>query len=253
MRLAFVLALILFFVPAALAYVVLADRAAEAAAARFTPSSEEEAFWRGAATAPDDTLHAPAPPLRRSRVTAARDGAPRHLGRVRSAPQVPRSVVWRLTDAVDAVSPRIDQLSPQSVTPLGPVRRALDGASAWLVAVGRHGAHHRRHCPGRAPPSPSRAMPSCRSAHRAVSRRDWNGRDDLGTGRLGDARQYHLAGARGLVARARPSRSAAVLAVTIIGIPFAWAHLKLAGLALWPIGRTIVPTGMAPAYYGRWH
>jgi uncharacterized membrane protein YccF (DUF307 family) len=35
--------------------------------------------------------------------------------------------------------------------------------------------------------------------------------------------------------------TAVVLAVTIIGIPFAWAHLKLAGLALWPIGREIVP------------
>ena len=34
---------------------------------------------------------------------------------------------------------------------------------------------------------------------------------------------------------------AVVLAVTIIGIPFAWAHLKLAGLALWPIGKAIVP------------
>jgi len=30
------------------------------------------------------------------------------------------------------------------------------------------------------------------------------------------------------------------LAITIIGIPFAWAHLKLALLSLWPIGRTIV-------------
>lgn len=30
------------------------------------------------------------------------------------------------------------------------------------------------------------------------------------------------------------------LAITIIGLPFAWAHLKLAGFALWPIGRTIV-------------
>jgi uncharacterized membrane protein YccF (DUF307 family) len=30
--------------------------------------------------------------------------------------------------------------------------------------------------------------------------------------------------------------------VTIIGIPFAWAHLKLAGIALWPIGKIIVPT-----------
>ena len=35
--------------------------------------------------------------------------------------------------------------------------------------------------------------------------------------------------------------TAVVLAVTIIGIPFAWAHLKLAGIALWPIGKIIVP------------
>jgi len=35
--------------------------------------------------------------------------------------------------------------------------------------------------------------------------------------------------------------TAILLAVTIIGIPFAWAHLKLASLALWPIGKIIVP------------
>ena len=35
--------------------------------------------------------------------------------------------------------------------------------------------------------------------------------------------------------------TAVILAVTIIGIPFAWAHLKLAGIALWPIGKVIVP------------
>ena len=35
--------------------------------------------------------------------------------------------------------------------------------------------------------------------------------------------------------------TAIVLAVTIVGIPFAWAHLKLAGIALWPIGKVIVP------------
>ena len=29
--------------------------------------------------------------------------------------------------------------------------------------------------------------------------------------------------------------------MTIIGIPFAWVHLKLAGIALWPIGKDIVP------------
>jgi len=36
--------------------------------------------------------------------------------------------------------------------------------------------------------------------------------------------------------------------ITIIGIPFGWAHWKLAGLALWPIGKTIVPTDALPGY-----
>lgn len=31
------------------------------------------------------------------------------------------------------------------------------------------------------------------------------------------------------------------LALTIIGIPFAWAHFKLAGLSLAPVGKMIVP------------
>ena len=39
--------------------------------------------------------------------------------------------------------------------------------------------------------------------------------------------------------------------MTIIGLPFAWAHLKLAGLALWPIGKIIVPAHFLPAY-ARW-
>ena len=34
---------------------------------------------------------------------------------------------------------------------------------------------------------------------------------------------------------------AILLAVTIIGLPFAWAHLKLAALALWPVGKDVVP------------
>lgn len=34
--------------------------------------------------------------------------------------------------------------------------------------------------------------------------------------------------------------AAIVLGLTIIGLPFAWAHLKLASFALWPIGRTLV-------------
>jgi len=34
---------------------------------------------------------------------------------------------------------------------------------------------------------------------------------------------------------------AVVLALTIIGLPFAWAHLKLAGASLAPVGKEIVP------------
>jgi len=45
--------------------------------------------------------------------------------------------------------------------------------------------------------------------------------------------------------------AAFVLACTIIGIPFAWAHLKLAGLAMWPIGKIIVPIEVAEQRWGR--
>ena len=36
------------------------------------------------------------------------------------------------------------------------------------------------------------------------------------------------------------------LALTIIGIPFAWAHLKLAGASLAPVGTEIVPRDSPP-------
>ncbi len=75
----------------------------------------------------------------------------------------------------------------------------------------------------------------------AVSRAAYTGREDLGTGPLGTLGNIiwfifagwwlalgHLVFALGL-------------AITIIGLPFAWAHLKLAGLALWPIGKVIIP------------
>ena len=37
--------------------------------------------------------------------------------------------------------------------------------------------------------------------------------------------------------------TAAGLAITVVGLPFAWAHLKLARLALWPMGKEVVPAG----------
>jgi uncharacterized membrane protein YccF (DUF307 family) len=77
---------------------------------------------------------------------------------------------------------------------------------------------------------------------KAVSRAGHTGHEDIGTGPLGvlgNLIWFILAGwwlALGHLI------TAILLAITIIGIPFAWAHLKLARLALWPIGKTIVPT-----------
>ncbi|HYD32549.1 MAG TPA: YccF domain-containing protein [Azospirillaceae bacterium] len=76
---------------------------------------------------------------------------------------------------------------------------------------------------------------------RAMPRDALTGREDIGTGAfglLGNVIWFLLAGwwlALGHLL------TAVALALTIIGIPFAWAHLKLAGMALWPIGKTIVP------------
>lgn len=74
----------------------------------------------------------------------------------------------------------------------------------------------------------------------AVRRDEFRGREDLGTGALGligNVVWFVLAGwwlALGHLF------SAVALAITIVGLPFAWAHLKLAGIALWPVGTEIV-------------
>jgi uncharacterized membrane protein YccF (DUF307 family) len=76
---------------------------------------------------------------------------------------------------------------------------------------------------------------------KAVSRAAYSGQEDIGTGPLGllgNIVWFVLAGWWLALAHVL---TALLLAITIIGIPFAWAHLKLAGLALWPIGKTIVP------------
>jgi len=54
-RLGFVVALVFFVVPAALAYIVLAVALPKRPPA-LRMSEEEAVFWRGVATAPDDTL-----------------------------------------------------------------------------------------------------------------------------------------------------------------------------------------------------
>ena len=85
----------------------------------------------------------------------------------------------------------------------------------------------------------------------AVSRAAYLGRDDVGTGPfgfLGNIVWFVLAGWWLALAHLL---NAIVLAVTIVGIPFAWAHLKLAAMALWPIGKMIVTSEeMAMRYQG---
>ena len=75
---------------------------------------------------------------------------------------------------------------------------------------------------------------------KAVSRAAY-GHNDIGTGPLGilgNVLWFVLAGWWLALAHLI---TAIMLAITIVGISFAWAHVKLAGLALWPIGKMIVP------------
>jgi uncharacterized membrane protein YccF (DUF307 family) len=76
---------------------------------------------------------------------------------------------------------------------------------------------------------------------RAVARDVYTGREDIGTGPLGILGNIIWFVLAGWWLALLHLIIAIVLAITIIGIPFAWAHLKLAGIALWPIGKTIVP------------
>jgi uncharacterized membrane protein YccF (DUF307 family) len=75
----------------------------------------------------------------------------------------------------------------------------------------------------------------------AVSRADHTGQADLGTGPLGAIGNLIWLVLAGWWLALGHLITAMVLAITIIGIPFAWAHLKLARIALWPIGKMIVP------------
>jgi uncharacterized membrane protein YccF (DUF307 family) len=76
---------------------------------------------------------------------------------------------------------------------------------------------------------------------RAVSRAEYTGQEDIGTGPFGSIGNLIWLVFAGWWLALGHLVTAIVLAVTIIGIPFAWAHLKLASLALWPIGKIIVP------------
>ena len=75
---------------------------------------------------------------------------------------------------------------------------------------------------------------------RAVSRAEHLGTHDIGTGPFGLLGNIVWLVLAGWWLALGHLLTAILLAMTIIGIPFAWAHFKLAGIALWPIGKMIV-------------
>ena len=77
--------------------------------------------------------------------------------------------------------------------------------------------------------------------HRVVPREQLTGREDFGTGPLGFVGNLIWFVLAGWWLAIGHLLVAAGLAITIIGLPFAWAHLKLAGIALWPVGKAVVP------------
>jgi uncharacterized membrane protein YccF (DUF307 family) len=85
----------------------------------------------------------------------------------------------------------------------------------------------------------------------AVSRAEYSGQENIGTGPLGVIGNIIWLVLAGWWLALLHLLIAIALAITIIGIPFAWAHLKLAGLALWPIGKMIVPIDDARLPYAR--
>lgn len=84
----------------------------------------------------------------------------------------------------------------------------------------------------------------------AISRRELNQRDDIGTGALGMVGNVLWFVFAGIWLAIGHVMSAIACFVTIIGIPFAIQHLKLAGIALAPIGQTVVSNEVAEAARG---
>jgi len=74
-----------------------------------------------------------------------------------------------------------------------------------------------------------------------VDREEYTGRATIGTGPLGVLGNLIWLVFAGWWLALGHVITGLAWAITIIGLPFAWAHLKLAGIALWPIGRDVVP------------
>lgn len=81
----------------------------------------------------------------------------------------------------------------------------------------------------------------------AVDREELTGRGDLGTGPLGGLGNLVWLLVAGIWLGIGHLLAAIADALTIIGIPFAIQHLKLAGVSLWPVGKTVVDKDAAIA------
>ena len=75
----------------------------------------------------------------------------------------------------------------------------------------------------------------------AMNRRDLHGREDLGTGALGLIGNVLWFLVAGWWLAIGHLTSALACFVTIVGIPFGVQHMKLALIALAPVGMTVVP------------
>lgn len=81
----------------------------------------------------------------------------------------------------------------------------------------------------------------------AISRKELTNQSDIGTGTMGLLGNIVWFIFAGIWLAIGHVLSALACAITVIGIPFAIQHLKLAGIALAPIGKTIVTKEVAEA------
>ncbi len=81
----------------------------------------------------------------------------------------------------------------------------------------------------------------------AISRDELTKKDDIGTGSFGTLGNIAWFIVFGIWLALGHLASALTCAITIIGIPFALQHLKLAGIALAPVGKTVVTIEAAEA------
>ncbi len=81
----------------------------------------------------------------------------------------------------------------------------------------------------------------------AINRKELKQGEDIGTGALGTIGNIAWFILAGIWLAIGHVICAAACFITIIGIPFGIQHLKLAGVALAPIGKTIVPKEVAEA------